>query len=81
MGEGEPGEGGMQRMSQEQEEVPWGEKEVCVWGLGDGGVEGSREEKGKQEENQGQTEKEGNFLPTCVVVRPESCVTLHINTV
>lgn len=74
MGEGEPGEGGMQRMSQEQEEVPWGEKEV-------GRVKGSREEKGKQEENQGQTEKEGNFLPTCVVVRPESCVTLHINTV
>lgn len=57
MGEGEPGEGGMQRMSHEQEEVPWGEKEV-------GRVKGSREEKGKQEENQGQTEKEGNFLPT-----------------
>lgn len=57
MGAGEPGEGAMQRMSHEQEEVPWGEKEV-------GRVKGSREEKGKQEEHQRQTEKEGNFLPT-----------------
>lgn len=57
MREGEPGEGGMQRMSHEQEEVPWGEKEV-------GRVKGSREEKRKREENQGQTEKEDNFLPT-----------------
>lgn len=37
--------------------------------------------RGRQEENQGQMEREDNFLSTRVFIIPESYVTLHRNTI
>lgn len=75
----ESGKGGIQ-MSQEPERGHWQEK-----GVGGGGgrkLTRKREAgRGRQEENQGQMEREDNFLSTRVFIIPESYVTLHINTI